>query len=354
MSNADLGLRSAIIFGCEGVTLKPEERALFQIVRPLGFILFGRNCQRPEQVRGLIDELREASGDINTPILIDQEGGRVQRLGPPHWKRRPPAQTFGALARDNPTAGAEASWLAARLIASDLEPLGITVDCAPVLDLPVPGSHDVIGDRAFAAEAKSTAELGRAFCQGLLAGGVLPVIKHIPGHGRATVDSHRELPVVEAAEDELVAVDFAPFAALRDMPLAMTAHVLYTALDRHNPVTLSATIIEGAIRGQIGFEGVLISDDISMNALPGLIAQRAMRALNAGCDVVLHCNGDIDEMARIAEVVGTPGDLTARRWVEAMAMRRVPVPFDIDEAERRLGSLIGGVDWCGSVKADGA
>ncbi len=354
MSNTDLAQRSAIIFGCAGLALEPAERALFRAARPLGFILFGRNCQTPEQVRALIGELREASGDRDTSILIDQEGGRVQRLGPPHWKQRPPAQTFGELGCKNPTAGAEASWLAARLIASDLESLGITVDCAPVLDLPEAGSHDVIGDRAFAADAKLTAKLGRAFCDGLLEGGVLPVIKHIPGHGRATVDSHQELPRVEALKDVLVAVDFAPFIALRNMPLAMTAHVLYTALDRHNPVTLSATIIEGAIRGQIGFEGVLISDDISMNALPGLIAQRAMRALNAGCDVVLHCNGDIDEMARIAEVVGTPGDLTARRWVEAMAMRRVPVPFDIDEAERRLGSLIGGVDWCGSVKADGA
>lgn len=354
MSNPDLAQRSAIIFGCGGVKLEPEERALFRIVRPLGYILFGRNCQRPEQVCELIDELREASGDLDTPILIDQEGGRVQRLGPPHWKRHPPAQIFGELARENLTAGAEAVRLAARLIASDLDPLGITVNCAPVLDLPAPGSHAIIGDRAFATDAKLTAELGRAFCEGLLDGGVLPVIKHIPGHGRATVDSHRELPRVEAAADALVAVDFAPFAALRDMPLAMTAHVLYAALDSDNPVTFSPTIIEGAIRGQIGFDGVLISDDISMNALPGSVAQRASRALGAGCDVALHCNGEIEEMERIAEAVGTASDLTVRRWADGMAMRRVPAPFDTDVAERRLESLIGVVDWYGGDNGDGS
>ena len=354
MSNVDLAQRSSIIFGCAGITLDPEERELFRSVRPLGFILFGRNCQRPEQVRELICELREACGDADTQILIDQEGGRVQRLGPPYWKRRPPAQTFGELARENSTAGAEASRLVARLIASDLAALGITVDCAPVLDLPVPGSHGVIGDRAFAADAKSTTDLGRAFCEGLLAGGVLPVIKHIPGHGRATVDSHHQLPRVEETEDALVAVDFAPFAALRDMPLAMTAHVLYSALDSDNPVTLSTTIIEEVIRGRIGFDGVLISDDISMNALPGSIVERVPRALGAGCDVVLHCNGEMEEMARIAEVVGTASDLTARRWAEGVAMRRVPEPFDTDVAEHRLELLIGDVNRYGVVNADGS
>lgn len=337
MSDAELARRRAVVYGCAGPTLGAEERAFFRAARPLGFILFGRNCRAPAQVRRLVDALRDAVEDADAPILIDQEGGRVQRLGPPHWRRRPPARLFGDLARAD-AAGAAAARLAARLIAADLACLGITVNCAPVLDLPVAGSHGVIGDRAFAADGATVAALGRAFCTGLLEGGVLPVIKHIPGHGRARVDSHRELPRVGEPVAAL-ASDFAPFAALNDMPLAMTAHVLYQALDAANPATLSAAVIARTVRGRIGFDGVLVSDDISMNALSGTVPRRAARALAAGCDVVLHGNGDMAEMTSIAEAVGTLAGPSAARWRAAAARRRTPRDFDAEAAERSLRSL---------------
>ena len=340
MSDPELARRRAVVYGCAGPTLGAEERAFFRAARPLGFILFGRNCRAPEQVRRLVDALRDAVEDADAPILIDQEGGRVQRLGPPHWRRRPPARLFGYLARADPAAGAAAARLAARLIAADLAGLGITVNCAPVLDLPVAGSHGVIGDRAFAADGATVAALGRAFCTGLLEGGVLPVIKHIPGHGRARVDSHLELPRVGEPVAAL-ASDFAPFAALNDMPLAMTAHVLYQALDAANPATLSAAVIAGTLRGRIGFDGMLVSDDISMNALSGAVPSRAARALAAGCDVVLHGNGEMAEMTSIADAVGTLAAPAAARWRAAAARRRPPRDFDAEAAERSLLALTG-------------
>lgn len=349
MSNVRLAHRSAIVYGCAGERLQAEERALFRAIKPFGFILFGRNCRAPEQIRQLIDELRDAVEDPEAPVLIDQEGGRVQRLGPPHWKRRPPARAFGNLARIDSIAAIDAAGLAARLIAADLAALGVTVDCAPVLDLPVPGGHDVIGDRAFADDCTTVAALGRAFCTGLLEGGVLPVIKHIPGHGRARVDSHLELPRVDQSGSVLGESDFAPFAALNDMPLAMTAHVLYEAFDPECPATLSSVIVDRVIRERIGFDGMLISDDISMNALSGEVAQRAARALEAGCDVVLHCNGAIDEMTRIADAVGPLADQAVARWRAATALRLTAQDFDVDAAEAKLESMIA----VGVVDADG-
>jgi beta-N-acetylhexosaminidase len=228
---------TAAIFGCTGPTLTPAERNFFVAARPAGFILFARNCRDPAEVKALVAALREAGGRADAPVLIDQEGGRVARLKPPHWRHPPAAAVFGALHARDRAAALEACRLNARLIAHELEALGIDVDCAPVLDVPQPGSHDIVGDRALARDAATVAALGRAWCEGFAAGGVAPVLKHVPGHGRARADSHEALPVVESARGELAAIDFAPFRALADAPWAMTAHVLYTALDRREPAT---------------------------------------------------------------------------------------------------------------------
>jgi len=281
----------ACILGCSGAALTAEERAFFRDVRPWGFILFKRNVESPEQVRALVEALRACVGRADAPVLVDQEGGRVQRLGPPHWNRYPPGRAFGTLAGNDPLLRREIARLGARLLAHDLAALGINVDCVPVLDVPVPGAHDVIGDRAYGTTPDDVAVLGRAAAEGLIAGGVLPVIKHMPGHGRAGVDSHLNLPVVETAYDELDAVDFAPFRVLSDMPMAMTAHVVYTAIDPKRPSTTSRKAVREVMRGAIGFDGLIMTDDLSMKALKGSIAERTRRALAAGCDVILHCNG---------------------------------------------------------------
>src|SRR5260221_8666174 len=282
----------AMILGCAGAALAPEERDFFRAVDPLGFILFQRNCLDPAQVRGLVDALRASVGRADAPVLIDQEGGRVARLRPPHWRTYPSAARIAALG----DAAADTARDVAGLIADDLSRLGITVDCLRVLALPMPGADAIIGDRAYGTAPERVAALGRAVCEGLLAGGILPVVKHIPGHGRATVDSHLACPVVAAARDELTAHDFAPFRALNDMNWAMTAHIVYTAIDAVRPATLSPVVIAEVIRGAIGFDGVLVSDDLSMQALGGGLGERASGALAAGCDVVLHCNGRLDEM----------------------------------------------------------
>jgi len=258
-----------VIFGCSGPALTVEERRFFAETLPLGFILFERNCKDPRQVIRLVAELKEITGRAATPILIDQEGGRVQRLKPPHWRNAPPASVFGALAARDMALAREAARLNARLIAAELSDLGITVDCAPVLDVPGPKAHPIIGDRAYGGDPDTVTALGLATAEGLLSGGVLPVVKHIPGHGRATADSHQELPVVDADAADLEAVDFKPFRALSHMPWAMTAHVVYRALDAENPATTSPGVISQTIRGAIGFEGVLITDDIGMKALEG-------------------------------------------------------------------------------------
>ncbi len=333
----------AVIFGLAGPEPSARERALFADADPLGFILFARNCVRPEQVRTLVAELRATVGRDDAPVLVDQEGGRVQRMGPPHWRAAPPAACFAAMAEADEAAALEAAWLNARLLAADLADLGITVDCAPVLDIPQPGAHDVIGDRAAGATPAEAAMFGRVTCGGLLAGGVLPVIKHLPGHGRATADSHVGLPVVRAARDELERVDFAPFQALNGMPWGMTAHVVYTALDDARPATISPIVIADIIRGAIGFDGVLVSDDICMGALGGPIGQRAAAALAAGCDLVLHCNGVFEEMESVAAACPAVTPEARDRLERAEALRLAPEPFDAGEARVRLAAFLDGM-----------
>ena len=291
----------AVIFGCSGEELTPEERAFFTEIQPLGFILFQRNCTTPDQVRALVKELRACVAHADAPVLIDQEGGRVARLKPPHWPDFPAAKAYADLYAQMPEKGLEAAKLGGRLIAHELAMLGISVDCAPVLDVPQSGADPIIGDRAFGPDAQTISVLAKAFMDGLMRGGVAPVIKHIPGHGRALVDSHKDLPVVDATHEDLQNTDFPPFRALHMAAWAMTAHVVYTALDADRPATLSPAVIGDVIRKELGFQGLLVSDDLSMNALSGDFADRARACLDAGCDVALHCNGDMDEMLGVAQ-----------------------------------------------------
>ncbi|HYE47422.1 MAG TPA: beta-N-acetylhexosaminidase [Caulobacter sp.] len=333
---------AACILGCAGTVLSPEEVAFFREVQPWGFVLFKRNVESPEQVRALTAALRETVGR-HAPILIDQEGGRVQRLGPPHWRRYPPGRAYGTLGGNDPLVRREVTRLGARLIAHDLLELGINVDCVPVLDVPQRGSHDIIGDRAYAESVDEVAMLGRAAAEGLIAGGVLPIIKHIPGHGRALADSHENLPVVDAALDDLRAVDFAPFKVLSDMPMAMSAHVVFTALDARRPATTSRTVIRDVVRGEIGFGGLLMTDDLSMKALDGGYEQRARSAHAAGCDMILHCNGRMEEMTAVVAGTRTLSGLSRRRAEAALArLARVPEPFDVAEARARFDAAFDG------------
>ncbi|APH72239.1 beta-N-acetylhexosaminidase [Aquibium oceanicum] len=290
----------AIIFGCAGKSLTDEERGFFRGEKPWGFILFARNIGEAGEIRDLVAELRETVGREDAPVFIDQEGGRVQRIRAPLAPSYPTAAALGELHRRDTQAGLRAAWLMSRLHAFDLMRFGINADCLPVLDVPVEGAHDVIGNRAYAKVPGVVAEMGRAAADGLVAGGVLPVMKHMPGHGRAFADSHLSLPVVDAGLDELRAHDFAPFKTLSDLPMGMTAHVVYTALDAQNPATTSAKVIGEIIRGEIGFDGLLMSDDVSMKALSGDFRQKTRAILAAGCDVVLHCNGVMDEMRAVA------------------------------------------------------
>jgi beta-N-acetylhexosaminidase len=333
----------AAILGCAGQGLSREEQAFFRDVRPWGFILFARNIDSPGQVRRLVDDLRATVDRPDAPVLIDQEGGRVQRLGPPHWRRYPPGRAYGELPANDPLLQREIVRLGARLLAHDLAELGINVDCVPVLDVPVDGAHDVIGDRAYARTPEGVARLGRAACEGLIAGGVLPVVKHIPGHGRARADSHLDLPVVETPYDELDAWDFAPFKALSDMPMAMTAHVVYAAVDSRRPATTSKTAMRKVIRQAIGFDGLVMSDDLSMKALGGDFASRARASLAAGCDVVLHCNGDLDEMRAVIAGTRELSGPAARRAKAALArLAKVPEPLDLEAARARFDAAFAG------------
>ena len=333
----------AVIFGCAGTELSEQEKAFFAAADPLGFVLFARNIDTPAQVRDLVASLRDAGGRADAFVLIDQEGGRVARLRPPHWRAYPAARWFGELARIDQIVAAEAVALNSRLIAHDLSDLGIDVDCLPVLDVPSADAHDVIGDRAYGIDPRVVATMGRAACGGLLAGGVLPVIKHIPGHGRARADSHKELPIVEAAADELGRIDFEPFRALAEMPIAMTAHVVYSAFDAGAPATTSTRVIDEVIRGSIGFDGLLLSDDLSMEALSGTVASRAEAAIAAGCDVVLHCNGELDEMKAVSAVTNTLNEAANTRVIRARAMKRAPQPFDAAAADSHLAELERGI-----------
>ena len=307
-----------VIFSCAGLTLTPAERDFFHLTHPLGFILFDRNCQTPDQVRRLTQDLRDCAARDDLLILIDQEGGEVARLKPPHWPRFPAARDYGALYQRDVEAAQEGVYIGARLMADELTKLGINVNCLPVLDVPVPEADPVIGSRAYSEHPEVVAGLGRSAAAGLRAGGVLPVIKHIPGHGRAREDSHLACPVVEASREALAA-DFLPFRALSDQPLAMTAHLVYEALDSVHPATLSRRIINDIVRGEIGFDGLLLSDDLSMGALAGSLADRAAGALAAGCDIVLHCSGDLDEMRAIAAALPEAHQKTFERLARARA-----------------------------------
>ena len=331
----------AAIFGCRGPVLTADEAAFFREARPWGFILFGRNIETPDQVRSLTAALRDCIGRPDAPILIDQEGGRVQRLGPPYWRSWPAAGELGRLAGNDPSRAREITRLGARLIAHDLSELGITVDCLPVLDIPAPDGHAVIGDRAYGTSPETVSILGRAAAEGLLAGGVLPVIKHIPGHGRARSDSHLNLPVVAADLAALEARDFAPFQTLSDMPMAMTAHVVIQAVDPRWPATLSRRVVGDVIRSHIGFSGLLLSDDITMRALSGPLEERARRARRAGCDVVLCCHGSINDMVRVAEASGPLRGRSLRRADAALArISRRSEPLDPEDARVRFDAAL--------------
>ncbi|MCV3243507.1 beta-N-acetylhexosaminidase [Mesorhizobium sp. ZC-5] len=309
----------SMILGCSGKVLTPDEIRFYRGERPWGFILFARNIGEPEQIRDLVLSLRESVGRPDAPVFIDQEGGRVQRLRPPLAPNYPAGAAVGALYRQDREAGLRSAWLLARLHAFDLTRFGITADCLPVLDVPIEGASDVIGARAYGKQPEIVAELGRAAAQGLMDGGMLPVMKHIPGHGRAFSDTHFELPVVDAPLAELRSHDFAPFKALNHLPAAMTAHVVYSAIDPDNPATTSGKVVQEIIRGEIGFDGLLMSDDTSMKALSGDFPEKAAGILAAGVDLVLHCNGVMEEMAGIASRTGVLAGKSLQRADRALS-----------------------------------
>ncbi len=333
----------AFICGCEGLSLNAMERTFFEKERPWGFILFKRNCQTKEQIRSLVNTLREVSDNPYAPVFIDQEGGRVQRLGPPLWPRYPSGEMLFKLYEKDKTMGERATWLSVRLIAHDLIELGVDADCLPVLDVPVPGAHDVIGDRAYGSNPDTIAHLGGIAASGLLAGGVLPVIKHIPGHGRAGVDSHKDLPNVDAPLQLLEKVDFVPFKKLNHLPMAMTAHIVYSALDMTSPCSTSSVVIEKIIRQKIGFEGLLMSDDVSMNALVGEVGERTQACFTAGCDFVLHCNGKLEEMKAVAAKTPFLSGKAKERADNALSFRKKPESYDAILGRQELEYLLAAV-----------
>lgn len=330
---------AAAVFGCEGPSLDAWERAFFRETEPYGFIVFARNVADPEQLRRLTGELRESVGR-EAPVLVDQEGGRVQRLRPPHWSELPSAARLATL-------GDEAACLAAirataALTAAELLDCGIDVNCAPCLDLLFSGAHHVIGDRSFGADPDQVAAFGRAYWEALLAAGVMPIMKHLPGHGRAQVDSHEALPRVETDLETLAGSDFRPFRDNRDCPWAMTAHVVFADCDPDRPATLSPTAVTEIVRGRIGFDGVLISDDLSMGALGGSMVERTAAALAAGCDLVLHCNGKRDEMTAVADALRPLDQLALVRLEAARARLGAPRTRDIAQLRADLAALLEG------------
>jgi beta-N-acetylhexosaminidase len=331
----------AFITGLAGTELSGEERAFLRDAQPWGFILFKRNVTNAEQLRRLIGDVRATLGR-SAPALIDQEGGRVQRLGPPHWATYPPGAAYGVLYDRDRDIGLAAARLGARLIAGDLTALGINVDCLPIADVPVAGADPVVGDRAYGTEPAKVAAIAGAAAAGLGEGGVLPVLKHIPGHGRATADSHAKLAVVNTDRATLEATDFAAFRPLAALPLAMTAHVVFTAIDPVAPATISAIIVRSVIRDSIGFEGLLMSDDISMGALSGSIAGRTRAAIAAGCDVVLHCNGQIGEMRAVAAEAPVLAGEARRRADAALAAKKPPAPIDLAESRAAFVRMMDG------------
>ena len=326
----------AFVSGCAGLALSDEERAFLRREDPWGLILFKRNIGDREQVRELTRSFRECVGRADAPVLIDQEGGRVQRMGPPHWRAYPSAAAIEAGLE--PSRAEAAAGLIARLIAHDLLEVGITIDCAPVLDVAGEGMHAAIGTRSFSPRPERVAAMGRAVANGLLAGGVAPVTKHMPGHGRARVDSHHELPVVDAARGELKS-DFAPFRALKDLPMAMSAHLLYTGIDPRRPATASPIVVKEIMRGEIGFDGLIMSDDLSMKALKGSFEERAAAVIEAGLDIVLHCNGNLEEGRAVASATPMLSGAPLRRAKAAEAAITKPQPFDVARGERELAAI---------------
>ena len=302
MAQAEGGRRPARAFICgvAGTTLTTAEQAFLERERPWGLILFARNIDNPEQVRQLVADFRAIVGRPQAPVFVDQEGGRVRRLRPPHWQDWPPAGALASLFARDPLLALEAARRVTWAMGRELATLGINVDCLPVLDVPQPGSHEIIGDRAYGRDPLQVALLARAALAGLNAAGVAGVLKHVPGHGRAEADSHLALPVVTAPREALERVDFLPFAALADVPMAMTAHVVYAAIDPDRPATLSRRVIGDVIRHRMGFDGLLMTDDLNMKALSGTLEERTRTALAAGCDVVLHCSGRLEEMEEVA------------------------------------------------------
>lgn len=332
-------MTSAFITGVAGAALSRNEAAFLREAQPAGLILFERNCIDPEQLRSLIDSFHEATGSTNPLVLIDQEGGRVQRLKPPHWRQLPAARAYGVLFAKDPEHAIHSARLAARLFAAELCASGITMNCAPVLDLPIPDAHAIIGDRAYAYDVTTVVALGRAVAQGHLDAGVVPVIKHIPGHGRAMKDSHLALPIVDTVADTLMATDFAAFRALADLPAAMTAHVVFNAYDADQPASTSAHVTAHVIREHIGFDGLLMSDDLSMRALNGTIGERTAAVIAAGSDLALHCNGKLAEMVQVAEVAPDLAGRALARYRAALGCRdatRDAADFDSAEAEAHL------------------
>ncbi len=329
-------MQRAFITGVSGEALTQDERRFVREARPAGLILFARNCREAGQIRTLVDDFRSAAAGDDLLVLIDQEGGRVQRLMPPLAHRLPPAQAFATLHAADPEAAVRAAYAVSRLVASELRALGINTNCAPVLDVPCEGAHDIIGDRAYGSNPATVIALGRAVADGLMAGGVLPVVKHVPGHGRAGADSHLDLPVVDTRAAELEKTDFAPFRALSDLPAAMTAHVVFSAIDAGAPASVSRIVTQRVIREAIGFDGLLMSDDLSMKALAGSLRARAEAVIEAGSDLALHCNGNLIEMREVVEGVPVLEGRALERLQRARAAMRASGTLDLAEAEAAL------------------
>jgi beta-N-acetylhexosaminidase len=334
----------AFISGCEGLELTDWETDFFQRTSPWGLILFARNVLSPAQLLALTTQFRTCVGRKDAPVFIDQEGGRVQRLAPPlaYWRSYPSARHYGNLYATDKIAALRAARNVGRLMAEDLTAAGITANCLPVLDVPQQNASDVIGHRAYGFAVEEVMVLARAHAAGLSDGGVMPVMKHIPGHGRALVDSHLDLPVVDAPLNNLREIDFPPFAAFADCPMAMTAHVIYTAVDNKNPATLSRKVIRSVIRDDIGFRGLLMTDDLSMKALGGSFTDKTKRALAAGCDVALYCFAVHAEMEEVAAAAGPLKSKSLARAKAALKTRRKPLPFDRKAAVKDLDRVLAG------------
>lgn len=341
-----------VVFGCRGLELTPEERAFFHEIKPFGLILFKRNCDNPNQLRWLIKEFLQAVGRDDTAILIDQEGGRVTRLQPPHWTQHPAAHWFGAMYERDPDWGTEAVLCYARIVAHELTKLGITMNCAPVVDLFMPGATVAIGDRAMSRQPAVVAALARLWAETFMSHGIIPVIKHFPGHGRLKTDPHLMLPVIEASRAELENDDFMPFELLKDLPVGMNSHAVFTALDAEKPASMSSIIHQEIIRGALGFDGLLLSDDLTMKALNGLPEDLACRALEAGSDVVLHCSGAFEEMKKIAAALPPMAEESWSRWEHARQMVKQPPPgYSPSEDNARLDLLLGGIAYVDQSKS---